>query len=66
MKNFNPHPSHKMTKWRGTIVTLLETSRFGELRECKNCGAEHARTAAGEANHPGLESVCVCDSPIEA
>lgn len=58
-KDYEPHPSHTMTKWRNTIVTLLETSRFGSIRECTACGAEHAKTAAGEAHHDELDATCV-------
>lgn len=47
--NFNPHPSHVMTEWERTIITLVATSRFGSIRECKNCGAEEAKTACGHA-----------------
>lgn len=53
-----PHPSHKMTEWESTIVTLISTSRFGEIRECENCGGEHARTVAGEAMHDELKYPC--------
>jgi hypothetical protein len=55
---FVPHASHDMTDWRGTTVTLLETSRFGEIRKCRACGAEEAKTAAGEAHHDELEEEC--------
>jgi len=53
-----PHPSHKMTKWESTIVTLISTSRFGEIRKCKNCGAEEARTVCGHAMHDELRVSC--------
>jgi len=53
-----PHPTHEMTEWRGAIVTLISTSRFGEIRTCKNCEAEHARTVAGEAMHDELKYPC--------
>lgn len=52
------HNSHKMTEWKSTIITLIETSRFGEIRRCTNCDAEHARTVCGEAMHPELELPC--------
>lgn len=58
MSKKEPHPSHEMTEWRGAIVTLISTSRFGSIRECKNCGAEHAKTAAGEAMHDELKVAC--------
>lgn len=57
-KEYKPHKSHKMTEWRSTIVTLLETSRFGSIRECEVCEAEHAQTACGEAHHPELDRPC--------
>lgn len=52
------HPSHKMTAWRSTIVTLISTSRFGEIRNCKKCGGEQARTVAGSGTHPELLVKC--------
>lgn len=52
------HPSHDMTEWESTIVTLQYTSRYGQIRECKNCGAEHATTAAGENIHYELLKLC--------
>ncbi len=48
-----------MSEWRETIVTLIATSRFGEIRECENCEAEQARTVAGEAMHDELLVKCV-------
>lgn len=55
---YEPHPSHDMGPWEGTIVTLIATSRFGSIRKCQNCEAEHAKTAAGEAHHPELDQPC--------
>lgn len=55
-----PHPSHKMSKWRSTTVTIISTSRFGEIRQCENCDAEHAITVAGEAMHDELYYPCAC------
>jgi hypothetical protein len=52
------HPSHKMSEWRSTIVTLIETPRFGSIRKCLNCGAEHAKTVAGEGLHDELADPC--------
>jgi len=57
-EEYKPHPSHRMTPWRETIVTLVATSRFGDIRKCKLCEAEHARTVAGEAHHPELDVPC--------
>jgi hypothetical protein len=51
-------PSHEMTEWESAVVTLISTARFGEIRRCKNCEAEHARTVAGEAMHDELYSAC--------
>lgn len=52
------HPSHKMTEWENTIVTIIETSRFGRIRECENCGAEEAETVAGHGIFPELLVEC--------
>jgi len=58
MSHQTPHPSHDMSPWRSTVVTLVETPRFGEVRKCRRCGAEHARTVAGEAMHEELRQMC--------
>lgn len=52
------HESHEMSEWESTILTLADTPRFGSIRECKNCGAEHAKTVAGEAHHDELFEPC--------
>jgi hypothetical protein len=52
------HPSHKMTKWEGSIITLINTPRFGEIRECKKCGGEQAITVSGDGTHPELRVQC--------
>lgn len=52
------HPSHDMTEWEETIVTLNSTSRFGQLRKCKKCEAEQAKTVAGEGTHDELYEPC--------
>jgi hypothetical protein len=57
-KDQTPHPSHEMTEWESSIVTLSSTSRFGQIRMCKKCDAEHARTAAGEAMFSELKEPC--------
>lgn len=54
-----PHESHDMTEWRETIVTLVETPRFGSIRECKKCGGEQAKTVAGEGIHDELLKPCM-------
>ena len=53
-KNHN----YKMTKWESTIVTIIATPRFGQFRKCKKCGAEQAKTAAGEGIHDELRVKC--------
>lgn len=58
VEKFKPHPSHDMTEWESAVVTLISTSRFGEIRECKKCGAEHARTVCGEDMHDELKYEC--------
>lgn len=58
-RNLQPHQSHDMTDWKSTIVTLTETSRFGEVRRCTACGCEHVRTAAGEVMNSELSEECV-------
>jgi hypothetical protein len=61
-KDWVPHPTHEMTEWESAIVTLLETSRFGSIRECKNCGAEEAQTSAGHRAHTELAYRCLAAS----
>jgi hypothetical protein len=56
--NWQPHPTHVMTDWKSTIVTIIATARFGELRMCKNCEAEEARTVSGHACHDELKEPC--------
>lgn len=58
--NLGIHPSHKMTEFRDTIVTITCTPRFGSIRECEYCGAEHAKTVAGQAMHDELHTQCLC------
>lgn len=53
-----PHESHDMTEWESTIVTIISTPRFGSIRECRHCGAEQAKTVAGEAMHDELRLAC--------
>ena len=52
------HESHDMTEWTASIVTLIATPRFGTIRECKNCGSEHAKTAGGEGVMAELKVPC--------
>ena len=53
-----PHASHIMGPWRSAVVQLASTPRFGVIRNCKNCDAEHAQTAAGEAMQEELYERC--------
>jgi len=57
-KNWKPHKSHQMNEWESAIVTIISTARFGSIRECKNCGAEEARTVCGHAAHDELDCSC--------
>ena len=52
------HKSHDMTPWESTIVTLISTPRFGQIRRCRKCKAEHAKTVCGEDCHPELIRKC--------
>jgi hypothetical protein len=52
------HESHKMTEWEETIVTLISTPRFGQIRRCENCDAEQAKTVCGEDYHDSLLHKC--------
>lgn len=58
MKTITPHKSHRMTKWEGSIVTIISTPRFGRIRRCKKCLAEQVETAAGKAMHEELKHPC--------
>ena len=52
------HGSHEMTEWENSVVTLIATSRFGSIRECKKCGAEQAETVCGKGTHKELNEPC--------
>jgi hypothetical protein len=54
-----------MGEWESSIVSISGTPRFGSIRKCKNCGAEHAKTVCGEAIHEELEMRCP-DAPSTA
>lgn len=54
----NIHESHKMSDWENTIITIIDTPRFGRIRKCLLCGAEQAETAAGSALHNELILPC--------
>ena len=58
MSNKEPHPTHEMSEWESTVVTLISTPRFGSIRQCKNCGAEQAKTVAGQAMQDKLALPC--------
>lgn len=53
-----PHQSHEMSEWESSPVTILTTTRFSDWRECKRCGGEQARTAAGAAMDDELALPC--------
>lgn len=57
-KKFQPHETHAMTEWHSTIVTLINTPRFGKWRKCKKCGAEEAKSVCGHKWHGALEKKC--------
>jgi len=61
-KDWQPHPSHEMTDWRSVTVTISETSRFGRIRKCAKCEAEHAETVCGQAAHEELDEPCAEES----
>lgn len=56
-----PEFKHDMTPWKSTIVTFSSgNSRFGRIRRCKNCDAEHAdgmQPSGGEV-HDELATTC--------
>lgn len=56
------HPSHKMTEWQSTIVTILSTPRFGRVRECEYCGAGEAESVCGHVMDGDLKRPCF-DAP---
>lgn len=47
-----------MTDWCSTIVTVLETPRFGKIRKCELCESEQAATAQGIFTHEELYEPC--------
>lgn len=48
-----------MTDWESSLVTVAETARFGRMRRCKRCRAEHAYTVRGEAMRDELYRACL-------
>ena len=58
MKRKPLHRSHKMTPWRDSIITIISTPRFGEVRTCKKCGGEQAKTVTGTHTMPELRLPC--------
>jgi hypothetical protein len=63
MHLIEPHHTHDMTPWRDTVVTLIATSRFGQIRECTVCGGEQAKTVAGSATNEELKHACASGQP---
>lgn len=53
------HSSHKMTEWKGKLLTPCDTTRMYSYRKCENCGGEHYYHAAGKFIDPELEKKCV-------
>lgn len=58
MENNKIHDSHVMSEWESTVVTLISTPRFGRVRHCIHCNAEHAETVAGSVMHEELKVKC--------
>lgn len=52
------HPSHRMTPWESTIITITCTPRFGRIRECRRCGIEQAETVTGRHTNGPLTEKC--------
>lgn len=59
MEEIKIDPSHNMSEWEETIVTLTSTSRFGSIRRCLDCEGEHAKTVCGEVCDESLKNRCV-------
>ncbi len=55
----NPHASHAMTDWELSVVTVADTTRFGRIRHCKRCSADHAYTARSETMRDELYRACL-------
>ncbi len=64
-RDLQPHPSHEMTEWESSIVTLIATPRFGRIRHCRKCNAEHVKTVAGEAMHDELYAPCTGENVLD-
>lgn len=52
------HPSHTMSEWRSTIISMPNSDRFGQIRVCEACEAEQAKTVTGTFTHKELWSAC--------
>ena len=52
------HKSHRMSKWRSAIISTEISDRFGEIRNCKHCNAEQAKTVTGTHTHQELYIEC--------
>lgn len=57
-KDFIPHPSHNMTRYRSTIRTPSSTPRFYSVSNCKNCELETGKSVAGEYYEIYLKYKC--------
>ena len=55
---WKPHRTQEMTKWESSIITLIATARFGQIRQCVHCEAEEAKTACGHKAHEELNFLC--------
>lgn len=58
-KEFMPHPTHSMSKWRSEMLAPCGTPRFYSVRNCTNCGKEEWKHSAGHFLH-GLGHPCTC------
>lgn len=47
IKEYRPHPSHKMSRWKITILAPCGTPRFYNVRRCTKCKKEERNHAAG-------------------
>lgn len=54
-----PHPSHKMTDWKSSLVVHSSgSSRFGKIRECEFCEGEEIESIGGKECHEILKDPC--------
>lgn len=57
--DWQPHPSHNMTEWRSTIISMASNDRFASIRKCANCEAEEAIPGQSHIRHVELDTPCV-------